>query len=161
MVELRHKLKLIISDFDGVFTNNKVLVFEDGREAVQCSRSDGLGLRALRSAGIETVVVSSETNRTVRARCEKLDLKCYDGVIDKGAFVRELVGSRDVSFDEILGIGNDINDLSFLRLVGIASCPGDACREVRDLADIVYPSFGGDGVFRDLAEVLGVLEWHI
>ncbi len=84
-------VRLAVFDFDGVFTDNCVYMFEDGREAVRCSRADGLGLRRLERAGVEPLVLSTERNRVVGARCAKLKIGYQQGCDDKGAALAEIV----------------------------------------------------------------------
>ena len=74
------KIKAIVMDFDGVFTNNKVIVFDDGREAVICDRSDSWGFEKAKSRGVKLLVLSSEKNAVVKVRCEKLGLECMNGI---------------------------------------------------------------------------------
>lgn len=78
-----NEIRLIVSDFDGVMTDNRVLVDEDGKESVLVSRADGQAVRMLRSMGIELVIMSSETSRVVERRAEKLRVRCIQGVTDK------------------------------------------------------------------------------
>ena len=85
------EINLLILDFDGVLTDNKVYVFEDGREAVVCHRGDGWGIRMLQSAGIEVIILSTETNAVVSARAEKLNVTCIQGCEDKASAVQSII----------------------------------------------------------------------
>jgi 3-deoxy-D-manno-octulosonate 8-phosphate phosphatase (KDO 8-P phosphatase) len=73
------RVRLAVFDFDGVLTDNRVYVFEDGREAVACWRSDGFGLVRLQQTGVRVMVLSTEVNPVVSARCRKLKLDCVQG----------------------------------------------------------------------------------
>ncbi len=146
-------LRLIAFDFDGVFTDNKVHVEEDGSESVTCSRGDGLGIDRLRRAGIEAAVLSTETNRVVAARCRKLGLPFAQGHEDKGSGLRRLAEEKGLNLDEVAFLGNDINDLECLRLARVALVPADACAEVRRVVTYVLRSRGGNGAVREVCEM--------
>lgn len=149
-----NSIKLIISDFDGVMTDNRVLVDETGREAVYVSRADGQAIHMLRSMGIDLVIISTETNGVVGRRAEKLKVKCIQSVSDKAECLRQYCRERNVSLQHVAYIGNDVNDLEAMRLAGIKIVPGDAYEEVKDIADYVTETKGGYGVVREVAEVI-------
>jgi len=157
----------IIFDFDGVFTDNKVWIGQDGRECVRCDRADGLAMDLLRSArriGLveaDVFILSTETNLVVRERAAKLRLTCYQGVSDKLAFVNERLATRfPDSADPYAGVvflGNDLNDLPLLRRVGWAVVPADAHPLVQAIADVVLPERGGESFVRRFVErMLGI-----
>lgn len=148
---------LVVFDFDGVLTDNRVLVIDDGREAVFCNRSDGLGFDMLRKAGMPAVILSTETNRVVAARARKLRIPCIHGVDDKAGVLRDLCRERKVPLGRVLYVGNDINDLEAMKLVGWPACPADAHPRIRAMSRIRFKTKGGEGVARELAERLGVL----
>ena len=85
------RIDLIVFDFDGVMTDNRVLVREDGAESVTCHRGDGWGVARLRDAGIRMIVLSTETNEVVAARCAKLKIECHHGVENKGKYLSEIL----------------------------------------------------------------------
>ena len=122
--QLISRLKIVAFDFDGVFTDNSVYLFEDGREAVRCSRSAGPGLRKLESIGLVPLVISTETNPVVSRRCEKLAIRCMQACADKGAAVESLAAEFGIRLDQIAFVGNDVNDLPALTRVGLADCGG-------------------------------------
>jgi len=148
----------IIFDFDGVYTDNKVWVDQDGREWVRCDRADGLAMDLLRSArrlGLveaDVFILSTETNPVVGERAAKLRLACHQGVSDKLAFVNERLATRfPDSVDPYAGVvflGNDLNDLPLLRRAGWAVVPADAHPLVRVIADVVLPECGGESFVR-------------
>jgi YrbI family 3-deoxy-D-manno-octulosonate 8-phosphate phosphatase len=147
-------LRAVALDFDGVFTDNKVMVFDDGREAVACSRSDGWGLAALRRAGWPIVVVSTEVNPVVAARCRKLQIECIHGVDDKVAALTGWLAARGVPLAETLFLGNDVNDLPALRAVGCPAVVADAHPDARRAARLVLNSPGGAGALRELSDLI-------
>tara|TARA_B110000438_G_scaffold300514_1_gene353089 strand:- start:866 stop:1423 length:558 start_codon:yes stop_codon:yes gene_type:complete len=152
----------VIFDFDGVFTDNHVLVDGDGREWVRCSRADGLGIDMLRDAiergelTAEVFILSTEANPVVSARAGKLRLDCYQGVDDKLGFVADRLKSRFPNVaDPLQGVvflGNDVNDLPLLNQVGWSIAPSDAHPDVRSVVGEVFEERGGEAFVRRFVE---------
>ena len=151
-IPTRQDLDLLIFDFDGVMTDNRVLVFSDGNEAVVCNRGDGLGIDMLRDAGLAMVIVSTEKNPVVEARAQKLRMPVHYGVADKRPLVRDLIREQNLDPARVAYVGNDLNDLGAMEEVGWRFCPADAATQVCDICDWVIPVDGGAGVIRCLAE---------
>jgi YrbI family 3-deoxy-D-manno-octulosonate 8-phosphate phosphatase len=147
-------LKLVAFDFDGVFTDNRVWVFQDGREAVACSRGDSMGLSLLRKHGLHLVVISTETNPVVRARCRKLKLPSITGCDDKLTALRRLCQRRGVEMSEVAFFGNDINDAACLGAVGLPVVPADAHPAVVPLARLRTRAPGGNGAGREFCDLV-------
>jgi 3-deoxy-D-manno-octulosonate 8-phosphate phosphatase (KDO 8-P phosphatase) len=147
---LVERIRLAVFDFDGVFTDNRVWVNERGEEMVSFTRSDGLGLRRLEEAGVRPLIISTEPNPIVRVRAEKLRVDCVHGVDDKLAALEERRG--DVPLEDVAYVGNDINDASCLRAVGLPVVPADAWPEVMPLARWVLTRRGGDGCVREFCD---------
>ena len=124
------EVELVVFDFDGVFTDNTVLVSQDGVESVTCWRSDGLGLSRLASLGVQLAIISTENNPVVSARARKLRLQCVQGVADKCGAVRELCVKCGVAASNTMYVGNDINDVPALEAVGWPVAVADAYPEV-------------------------------
>ena len=149
------RVDLLVLDFDGVLTDDRVWVLEDGREVVACHRGDGMGLSLLRRRGVEVVVLSTETNPVVSARCRKLNLACLQGLGDnKLAALRSLLEERAVEPDHVVYVGNDVNDLECLKAVGWAVAVADAHPDVLEAADSVLTKEGGRGAVRELCDRL-------
>ena len=147
-------LRCAAFDFDGVFTDNAVYVSETGQETVRCTRADGIGLERLRSLGVHAVVISTEVNPVVSARCRKLKLPCVQGCEDKvaalGSFLAELQGPIEkASF-----LGNDVNDAALLRAVGFPAVVADASPEVIPLARFQTLLPGGYGAVREFCDLV-------
>lgn len=147
-------LAALVMDFDGVFTDNSVYVLEDGREAVCCDRGDGLGFSLLKRTGLPLLVLSTETNPVVLARCKKLGLPVLHGVTNKLLALREWALSLGIPLDKIVFIGNDINDLECINAVGCGVAVSDAVFEVLSSANVVLDSKGGHGALRELSELI-------
>ena len=151
---LPEKLGAIVFDFDGVFTDNRVWVMQDGREAVACSRGDGMGLDLLRKAGWPLLVLSKEANPVVSARCAKLKLECLQGIDDKRTALLDWLDRRGIAPGDVVYLGNDVNDLPCLTLVGCPAVVADAHPDVLPAARLVLASPGGFGAVRELADLI-------
>ena len=147
-------LKLALFDFDGVFTDNKVYVFEDGREAVRCTRLDGLGLRKLEASGVSAMIISTEVNPVVRARADKLKIDCVQGAEDKVAVAREACARQGIGLDRAAFVGNDINDLPLLEEIGLPIVVRDAHPDVIDVALYQTRWLGGEGAVREVCDLV-------
>ena len=145
---------LVILDFDGVLTDNRVYVFQDGREAVVCHRGDGWGIELLRAAQIELLILSTETNLVVSERANKVNIDCLQGCRDKATAVAQLIADRGLDPNRIVFVWNDTNDLQAMELVGHRVAPADAHMAVRSIATLVTVARGGEGVVRELADVI-------
>jgi len=145
---------LLALDFDGVMTDNRVLVLEDGREGVWCNRGDGLGLERLRTLGLDVLVISKERNPVVGARCAKLGLRYLQGVDGKWPVLRRHLADERVDPERVIFVGNDVNDLECLRNVGCAVAVADAHPEVLASAAIVLTARGGEGAVREICDLI-------
>ena len=153
VAELVRAVKLVAFDFDGVFTDNSVYVFEDGSEAVRCSRSDGIGLRKLDRLGVETIIISTEVNRVVAERAEKLKIRCVHGVEDKRAKLQSIADEHGFDLVDVAFVGNDVNDLGCLEVVGLPIAVQDAYPEVLRLAKYTTKTLGGYGAVREVCDL--------
>jgi 3-deoxy-D-manno-octulosonate 8-phosphate phosphatase (KDO 8-P phosphatase) len=151
-------ISLIIFDFDGVLTDNKVWVSQDGTESVCCNRGDGLGFDMLRAAGVKSIILSTEINQVVSQRGSKLKVPVIQGVKDKGAEVRRICKEYSLESINVAYVGNDLNDITALNEVDHRWCPDDAADEVRNMCTHIFKSRGGSGVVREIAFFLG-LKW--
>ena len=140
----------IIYDFDGVMTDNRVLVDQNGIESVFVNRSDGYGIARIKEMGIAQVIVSTEVNPVVERRAEKLRLEVIHGVSDKESAVREYCEKHRYILDRVIFMGNDLNDMSAMRIVGHKAAPADAEKEILEIADWISEKNGGCGAVRDL-----------
>lgn len=157
----------VVFDFDGVFTDNKVYVFESGEEAVRCDRADGLGIdflrrhRELKYPNLEFFILSRERNRVVATRAEKLRIECWQAISDKLAHLTAYFEARHLGKDPFRGLiyfGNDLNDLPIIHRAGFSIVPGDAHESVKKVASVVMKEKGGCGFVRAAIEKLLRLE---
>jgi YrbI family 3-deoxy-D-manno-octulosonate 8-phosphate phosphatase len=145
-------IDLLVLDFDGVLTDDGVLVDQHGTESVRCHRGDGLGIARLRESGVEVVVLSTETNPVVTARCRKLRIEAIQACHDKLAALRELAGGRQLQARRVAYMGNDVNDLACLNWVGMPIAVADAPPEIRAVCRLVTTRSGGRGAVRQVAD---------
>lgn len=150
---------LIVFDFDGVLTDNRVLVLEDGREGVFCNRSDGLGFDLLRKAGVRMLIVSTERNPVVSIRARKISVPCLQDVADKCLEVVQFCAKERIELARVMYVGNDMNDFAVMQRVGLRVCPADAHPAIQSISNKVLSSNGGAGVVREIAEQLLQLEY--
>ncbi len=149
------QVKLMVMDFDGVLTDNRVWVDENGREAVAAFRSDSLGLALLRGrTGIEPLVISMETNPVVTARCRKMNVPVLQGIQRKAEALNNILKEKNILADEVIYIGNDTNDLECFPVAGYAIAPSDAEPVVQTAADLVLTRQGGHGAVREVCDIL-------
>lgn len=148
------KIKMLVSDFDGVMTDNTVIVDENGKESVVCSRADGLGIEMLRKKGIEVIVISKESNKVVKARCNKLKIPCIQEIEDKLSILKKEMAKRGLSKEEACFIGNDITDIECIRYAGIGIAVSDSYPEAKKAADFVTRKRGGEGAIREVADMI-------
>ncbi|GJQ28813.1 MAG: hypothetical protein HBSAPP03_06970 [Phycisphaerae bacterium] len=146
------RVKLLVFDFDGVMTDNRVLTLEDGTEGVLCNRSDGLGVGLAREAGLAMLVLSKEQNAVVAARCRKLKLECLHGIDDKAGALTAILRARGVKAAETAYVGNDVNDVACLRMVGMPIVVADAWPAARAAAKFVTTRAGGHGAVREVCD---------
>ena len=148
------KVELVIFDFDGVMTDNKVIVDEYGKEAVVYDRGDSLGLSRLKEAGIPVCVLSTEKNPVVAVRCRKLDIEYIQGIVDKGSHLKFFLNAKQIRPESVIYIGNDINDLDCFKVVGFNIAVGDAHPTIINEADLILRERGGHGAVREACDVI-------
>ncbi len=147
-------VRLVVFDFDGVFSDNRVWTNERGEESVACYRGDSAGLRRLDEVGVDYFIITQESNDAVPARARKIRIECIRGVDDKLPVLREQLERRGVSAEETAYLGNDINDAECLAAVGLPVVPVDAWHEVVPLAKLVLTRAGGYGCVRELCDAV-------
>lgn len=152
--KLPNPIGALIMDFDGVFTDNKVIVREDGKESVVCSRGDGMGITRLVRAGLPMLVISTERNPVVQKRCAKLGLECLHGIENKIESLKHWLDKRHIPIEQVIFVGNDINDVECLQAVGCAVVVADAHPTAMAVADIILAANGGNGAIREITDLI-------
>lgn len=152
------KIRLVLSDNDGVFTDNGVYYSERGEEFKRFSIRDGMGVERLRAHGIETGIMTGETSPSLVRRAQKLHIEwLYLGVSDKRSRLEDVLRDTGFQLSEIAYIGDDVNDVGIMSAIsaeGIAACPGDGMHFVEPYIHYRCAAPGGHGAFRDYAEWL-------
>lgn len=152
------RIRLVLTDNDGVLTDTGVYYGPEGEAVKRYSIRDGMGMERLRVLGIETGIITGEKSLNLKRRAEKLKLKhLYLGVKDKSAALASIRSATGLSADEIAYIGDDVNDLGIMDVIGehsITAAPADAMPQVLAVAHYICAWRGGNGAFRDFAEAL-------
>ena len=151
---LLKNIEAVVTDFDGVHTDNLVYVDENGIESVRCSRSDGMGIMALKEAGLKLLILSKERNPVVSQRGKKLNVEVIQGCDNKLETLKEWLSSHNISSQQCIYVGNDINDLECLQYVGISVSPADAHESVSHAVTWKLSNMGGRGAIREMSDVL-------
>jgi len=151
---LPEKVGLVVFDFDGVMTDNRVWVDENGHEMIAAFRSDSLGVQKMMKAGVPALVLSTEINPVVAARCKKMKMEAMQGVDDKAAALKAIMSERGIDPRQVVYLGNDINDLPCFPLVGCAVVVADAQPAALRQADLVLNRNGGHGAVRELCDLI-------
>lgn len=150
MMLVIENIRLIVYDFDGVMTDNKVYVDQNGNEFVQVNRADGLGVSEIKKSGINQIIISTETNPVVKKRADKLQIPCINSVDDKAKELEVYCNKNAITLDTVIYVGNDINDKDVMERVGWPMCPSDAVDEIKRISKHIFTSRGGEGVVREL-----------
>ncbi|MGI4871415.1 MAG: KdsC family phosphatase [Janthinobacterium lividum] len=149
------RIKLVLTDCDGVLTDGGVYYGENGEVLKRFNIRDGMGVERLRAIGITTGIVTGERSPSVAKRAEKLKItELHLGIKDKAPLLHEILARTGLTAEQVAFIGDDTNDVEVLGLVGLAACPGDATRFAREAADYRCRARGGHGAFRELAELI-------
>jgi N-acylneuraminate cytidylyltransferase len=148
------KVSLVVFDFDGVMTDNRVWINQEGVESVAANRSDGLAIEKLLAAGFKAVIISTEPNTVVGTRAKKLGLPYFHGVGDKASTLMTYLETENIPAEETIYVGNDVNDLPCFPLVSCAIAVADAYPDVKRQADQLLSNSGGHGAVREVCDIL-------
>ena len=149
------KIKLVITDVDGVLTDGGLYYSKEGLTLKKFNVKDGMGVFLLRENGIKNAIVTTATSELMKKRAEALSIEYYySGVWDKENKLLEICKIENIQPENIAFIGDDVNDLSIINLAGFTAAPIDAIDKVKEAVDIILSKKGGDGVFREFAELI-------
>ncbi len=150
------KIKLLLTDCDGVLTDGGVYYGETGEVLKKFNIRDGMGVERLKNlVGIETGIITGELSKSVKKRAAKLNIsELHLGIKDKSTLLLEILLRKNLSSDQVAYIGDDVNDLEIMKTVGLSACPADAISYVKKQADYICESNGGQGAFREFAELI-------
>jgi 3-deoxy-D-manno-octulosonate 8-phosphate phosphatase (KDO 8-P phosphatase) len=149
-------IKLLITDCDGVLTDNGVYYGENGETTKRFSIRDGMGVERLRvHAGVETSIMTGENSKSVQKRAEKLKIDMlYQNVKDKKGLLSEVLAATGFTAKEIGFIGDDTNDLAIIGEIGFSATPADGTVFTKEIVDYICKEKGGHGAFREVAELI-------
>jgi len=139
-------------DFDGVLTDNKVYLNQDGVESVTCSRADGLGFDFFKKTEKRVWIFSTEKNEVVVQRAKKLKVSVINAIENKSTAIINLSEKESLNLSKCVYVGNDLNDYFAMKLCGCKVCPSDAHDEIKKISDVILQSEGGAGVVREILE---------
>ena len=153
--DMPNRVKMFLTDCDGCLTDGGMYYSEHGDELKKFNTKDGMGFSLLREKGIRTGIITGEDVELNRRRAEKLKLDIYKpGCRDKGTAVRKLCRQYRIGLENVVYVGDDVNDLEVLQMVGFGCCPADAVPQVKAAAKYVAAAKGGEGVIREMIERL-------
>ena len=152
-------IKFIVFDFDGVFTDNNVYTDQNGNESVISSKFDGFGLKKLKDLGISLFILSTEKNKVVEKRANKLEISFIQNLSsnEKAVELKKLVENNNLNYDSVAYMGNDINDIQCLLDCGLPIVVNDCHPEVIQYADYVTDTNGGHGAVREVCDIIEAL----
>lgn len=148
------KIKLVISDIDGVLTDGGMYYSKNGEEFKKFNTKDGMGVEILKKNGINTIFLTKENSKISEKRAKKLHCEIYLGIDNKLEKLKEICKIFKIKFQNVAYIGDDINDLSVLKSVGFSASPHDGIGEVLKVVDHVCKKNGGEGAFREFVDII-------
>jgi YrbI family 3-deoxy-D-manno-octulosonate 8-phosphate phosphatase len=148
-------IRLFATDVDGVLTDAGMYYSESGDEWKKFNTRDGMGIKLLQRTGILTAIVTQERTKLVARRAEKLTIpEVHQGAMDKVAVVREMAERHGLTLDQVAYIGDDVNDLETLKIVGFSATPADGAPQVVAIVDYVCRKKGGEGAVREVIDLI-------
>ncbi len=149
------KIKIVVSDVDGVLTDGGLYYSAEGLAFKKFNVKDGMGVVRLKELGFLTGIISTDDSQIIKIRAQKLKMNfAITGTWDKSGKVTELCRQNNLTLENVAFIGDDVNDVDIMKIVGFCACPSDAIPEVRQIADYICTKSGGDAAFREFAELI-------
>ena len=150
----REKPKVIFTDFDGCLTDDRVWLNQDGEEFVAANRKDGLAVQRLKKLGIQVIIASTETNKVVLARGNKIGVEVLQGLADKAEAIDKYLKENKLFWKDIWYVGNDVNDLGAIEKARFSICPADAVKKVKKSVNLILKTKGGYGILEEIVSNL-------
>jgi 3-deoxy-D-manno-octulosonate 8-phosphate phosphatase (KDO 8-P phosphatase) len=155
LIEKVRKVKVLILDVDGVLTDGRIILSDDGQETKCFNVRDGHGLKLIRRAGIEVIFLTGRTSKVVELRARELGVeKVYQGSLDKLSVFNDILASAGLVPEQVAYMGDDIVDMPVLRRAGFSITVCDAHDEVLGAVDLVTKNAGGRGAVREVCEMI-------
>jgi len=149
------KIRIVLTDVDGVLTDGGMYYSSKGDVMKRFFVRDGMGVALLRKADIPTIIITKEKNPIITQWAKKMKIrKVYDGILNKELILQEVCKSFGMTAEQVAYIGDDINDLELLKIVGLSATPSDGIPDAKKICDYVCISAGGYGAFREIADMI-------
>jgi len=153
-IKKQKKPKVIFTDFDGCLTDDRVWLNQEGEEFIAANRKDGLAVQRLKKIDIQIVITSTETNKVVLARGNKIGVEVLQGLADKAEAIDKYLKQKNLKWDDVWYIGNDVNDLAAIARAHFSLCPIDAVKKVKKSVNQVLKTKGGYGILEEIVSSL-------
>ena len=148
-------VKLVLTDVDGVLTDGGMYYSKAGEELKKFNTRDGMAIELLLKFNIKTVFITREKSEIVTKRAKKVNAAdLYLGIKNKESILSKICTKFSVKTEEIIYIGDDINDIKIMKLVGFSACPNDANKDVLKIAKYKCKTNGGEGVLREITDII-------
>ena len=148
------KIKLVLSDVDGVLTDGGMFYSEHGEEIKKFNTRDGMGIELLKKNDIDTIFITKENSKISKSRAKKLNVKIFLGIQNKEKKLKDISEMYKIEPQSIAYIGDDVNDLPIMESIGFSATPNDGVSEVKKIADYICKNNGGEGAFREFADLI-------
>ena len=148
------KIKLVLSDVDGVLTDGGMFYSEHGEEIKKFNTRDGMGIELLKKNDIDTIFITKENSKISKSRAKKLNVKIFLGIQNKEKKLKDISEMYKIEPQSIAYIGDDVNDLPIMKLIGFSATPNDGVSEIKKIADYICKNNGGNGAFREFADLI-------
>ncbi len=148
------KIKLVISDVDGVLTDGGMFYSKNGEEFKKFNTRDGMGIELLQKKGIDTIFLTKENSKISRSRAKKLNTKIYLGIQHKEKKLKDICKMLKIKSQNVAYIGDDVNDIPIMKLVELSASPNDSIFEVKKIANYICKNNGGEGAFREFVDLI-------
>ena len=149
------KIKLILTDVDGVLTDGGMYYSERGEIMKKFNTCDGMAVELLSKQKINTIIITRENSKIVKSRGKKIKVhKTYVGILQKELLLDEILEKSGLKLDNIAYVGDDVNDYEIMKKCGFACSPNDATKKIKDISHYICNKNGGDGVLREVADLI-------
>lgn len=148
-------IRMLVMDVDGTLTDGKIYMSANGELMKAFNIKDGYAIARLKDYGITPVIITGRSSDIVKQRCAELGiLELYQGIENKSYKLREVCNKFHLDLSQVAYIGDDLNDLSCMKICGFSACPSDAMKQVRDRVNYICEAKGGDGTVREFIDYL-------
>jgi len=148
------RIKVVLTDVDGVLTDGGMYYSHKGDVLKRFHVRDGMGVTLLRRNSIQTIIVTKEKNQIIRQWAKKMKIRVFDGVLTKEKILQKITTQLQVKNEEIAYIGDDVNDIGLLKIVGLSAVPSDGIKKVKEICDFICEKNGGHGAFREMVDLI-------